>query len=102
MRAPSQTDPQPTTLEELELIVDAAADMAISSWNADWLASKSEILAPDHPVYTAETINDQERRGEINGARHTYFCGAYWGYGFHEDGVNSALEVAKHFGKGLK
>ena len=53
MRAPSQTDPQPTTLEELELIVDAAADMAISSWNADWLASKSEILAPDHPVYTA-------------------------------------------------
>ena len=65
----------------------------------------SKVLARliyDHPVFTAETINAQERRGEINGARHTYFCGAYWGYGFHEDGVNSALEVAKHFGKGLK
>jgi len=65
----------------------------------------SKVLARlvyDHPVFTAETTNAQKRRGEINGVRQTYFCGAYWGYGFHEDGVNSALEVTKHFGKGLR
>ncbi|MGH8005887.1 MAG: FAD-dependent oxidoreductase, partial [Candidatus Binatia bacterium] len=43
----------------------------------------------------------QQRQAEINGVRRTYFCGAYWGYGFHEDGVNSALTVCKYFGKGL-
>jgi uncharacterized protein len=43
----------------------------------------------------------QLRHAEINGQRRTYFCGAYWGYGFHEDGVVSALAVAKCFGKDL-
>ena len=45
----------------------------------------------DHPVYTAGAVAAQKRRHEINGERRTYYCGAYWGYGFHEDGVNSAL-----------
>ncbi len=54
-----------------------------------------------HPVYTREAFAAQKRHAEINGANRTYFCGAYWGYGFHEDGVNSALEVCKHFDKGL-
>ena len=39
---------------------------------------------------------------EINGKNRTYFCGAYWGHGFHEDGVNSALAVGKCFGKQLE
>ena len=43
----------------------------------------------------------QRRHREINGARRAYFCGAYWRYGFHEDGVNSALAVAHHFGHGV-
>jgi predicted NAD/FAD-binding protein len=54
-----------------------------------------------HPVYTPQGPMAQKRRREINGVYHTYFCGAYWGYGFHEDGVNSALAVCKHFGKSL-
>lgn len=53
-----------------------------------------------HPVFTADSIRAQERQRELNGRRHTYFCGAYWGYGFHEDGVNSALAVARGFGLG--
>jgi len=44
-----------------------------------------------HPVYTAAAVAAQKRRPEINGVRRTYYCGAYWSYGFHEDGVKSAL-----------
>lgn len=55
-----------------------------------------------HPVYSREAIAAQKRRSEINGKRHTFFCGAYWGYGFHEDGVKSALAVTtRFFGRGL-
>lgn len=54
-----------------------------------------------HPVYTARAFAAQKRRHEIDGVNRTYFCGAYWGYGFHEDGVNSALAICRHFGKGL-
>ena len=46
-----------------------------------------------HPVYTPAGIAAQQRHGEISGVNHTYFCGAYWGFGFHEDGVNSAIRV---------
>ena len=54
-----------------------------------------------HPLYTQGTPAAQRRWAEINGKRRTYFCGAYWGYGFHEDGVNSALAVGECFGKRL-
>ncbi|MHB0959764.1 MAG: NAD(P)/FAD-dependent oxidoreductase [Pirellulaceae bacterium] len=54
-----------------------------------------------HPAYTGDSIQAQRRYDEISGVRRTFFCGAYWGYGFHEDGVNSALAVAKYFGKTL-
>ncbi|UCH22050.1 MAG: FAD-dependent oxidoreductase [Deltaproteobacteria bacterium] len=54
-----------------------------------------------HPVYNPESLTARLHHSEINGVNRTYFCGAYWGYGFHEDGVNSALEVCKHFGKTL-
>lgn len=51
-----------------------------------------------HPAYSRESISAQRRLTEISGRNRTHFCGAYWGYGFHEDGVNSALAVAKQFG----
>lgn len=54
-----------------------------------------------HPVYTQQAPQAQPRWPEINGVNRTYFCGAYWGYGFHEDGVVSALNVCRHFGVGL-
>jgi len=43
----------------------------------------------------------QPRHGEISGTNRTHFCGAYWGFGFHEDGVTSGLAVARHFGQAL-
>jgi predicted NAD/FAD-binding protein len=51
-----------------------------------------------HPKYTPEAVSAQRRHSEINGVNRTYYCGAYWGFGFHEDGVNSALAVARKFG----
>ncbi|HPM82593.1 MAG TPA: FAD-dependent oxidoreductase [Candidatus Anammoximicrobium sp.] len=55
-----------------------------------------------HPVYSREALAAQKRFAEINGRNRTYFCGAYWGHGFHEDGVNSALAVGQSFGKRLE
>ena len=54
-----------------------------------------------HPVLNAAAVAAQARRAEISGARRTWFCGAYWGYGFHEDGVASAVEVCRAFGATL-
>jgi predicted NAD/FAD-binding protein len=54
-----------------------------------------------HPVYTAAGVRAQARFDEISARSRTHFCGAYWGWGFHEDGVVSALRVAEHFGARL-
>jgi predicted NAD/FAD-binding protein len=51
-----------------------------------------------HPLYTRAAVRAQDRWNEISGVRRTHFCGAYWFYGFHEDGVNSALRVASALG----
>lgn len=49
-----------------------------------------------HPVYSREAIAAQLRQAEVNSDR-TYYCGAYWRNGFHEDGVVSALDAIAHF-----
>ena len=49
----------------------------------------------EHPLYTRDAIRAQERWPEISGKNHTHFCGAYWFYGFHEDGVRSGMRVAE-------
>jgi predicted NAD/FAD-binding protein len=51
-----------------------------------------------HPLYTREAIGAQARWAEVSGVNSTHYCGAYWGYGFHEDGLNSALRVARTLG----
>jgi predicted NAD/FAD-binding protein len=64
----------------------------------------SERIAPgtviqrmsySHPVYNSASFAAQRRHGEISGQRRTWYCGAYWGYGFHEDGVRSAMGVVE-------
>jgi predicted NAD/FAD-binding protein len=54
-------------------------------------------LSYDHPVFTPDGIAAQKRQADINGVNRSYFCGAYWRYGFHEDGVVSALNALAHF-----
>jgi uncharacterized protein len=54
-----------------------------------------------HPVFTRAGIAAQARWEEISGADRVHYCGAYWGYGFHEDGVASALRVCRRLGEEL-
>lgn len=54
-----------------------------------------------HPVLDAAAVAAQKRYDEISGIRSTWYCGAYWGYGFHEDGVQSALRVCRALGVDL-
>jgi predicted NAD/FAD-binding protein len=54
----------------------------------------------DHPIYTREGIAAQGRHAEVSGVRRTHYCGAYWGWGFHEDGVVSGLRVSDAIARG--
>jgi predicted NAD/FAD-binding protein len=51
-----------------------------------------------HPVFTVEGIAAQQRWDDVNGSKRTWYCGAWWGNGFHEDGVASARRVAAGLG----
>ncbi len=54
-----------------------------------------------HPVFTSAGLAAQQRWDEVSGVRRTHYCGAYWGYGFHEDGVVSGARVAERLGQVL-
>ena len=60
-----------------------------------------EKISYEHPQFDGNAIMMQSRRGEINGENHTYYAGAYWRYGFHEDGLWSANTIAQSFGCAL-
>ena len=51
----------------------------------------------EHPVFTPDSVSAQQCHDKINGTGLTWYCGAYWRNGFHEDGVTSALDAVKHF-----
>ena len=52
----------------------------------------------EHPVFDVEALRAQARLPELQGKRNTWFCGAYFGAGFHEDGLTSGLAVAEALG----
>ncbi len=57
-----------------------------------------ENISYEHPQFDAKAIEAQSKRSLINGKNNTYFAGAYWRYGFHEDGLYSANTIAQEFG----
>jgi len=82
--------------------LDAPAELCVTL-NAPELVEPSRVLARfayDHPVLDQRAVRAQEDWADVSGARHTHYCGAYWGHGFHEDGVQSALRVAAALGAG--
>ncbi len=74
------------------------------SLNADDVIDPEKVIGRyryAHPQFSLAGMSAQDRWNDINGVNRTWFCGAYWGNGFHEDGVNSALQVAEQFGEFL-
>ena len=74
------------------------------SLNSGDLIDRSKVIKHlnyEHPLFTLSSINAQGRKHEVSGKNNTYYCGAYWRNGFHEDGVTSALDVCKDFGQSL-
>jgi predicted NAD/FAD-binding protein len=79
--------------------LDAPTRFLVTLNHADAI-DKSKIIqriAYHHPVYLPAGVAAQARHREVNGARRTYYCGAYWRYGFHEDGVVTAMRALEHF-----
>jgi predicted NAD/FAD-binding protein len=58
-----------------------------------------ETIDYSHPVFTPEGVAAQSRQMEISGADRIHYCGAYWRWGFHEDGVVSALRALDNVGR---
>jgi predicted NAD/FAD-binding protein len=79
--------------------IDCPEPLIVSLNQSKYIAEdlKLKTVSYQHPVYTKETINAQNRKCEIQGKSRSYFCGAYWGWGFHEDGASSAVEAVKQF-----
>lgn len=78
--------------------LDCSDQFCVTLNNSD-VIDKDKVLKRltyHHPIYTRESVAAQARHAEINTDKF-YFCGAYWRYGFHEDGVVSALNAVKQF-----
>ena len=83
--------------------IDSATTFCVSL-NQTPMINPLKVLARytyAHPQYSLAAVAAQGRREEISGVRNTFYCGAYWANGFHEDGVVSALRVAEAFGESL-
>lgn len=99
-------------------VIDGRSNQAALTYNMNILQSlestppllvtlnRSDAIAPEkiikrityhHPLYTPAGVAAQARQRDVNGTLNTYYCGAYWRFGFHEDGVVSALEAVAHF-----
>ncbi len=79
----------------------ATAENYCVTLNANGLINPAQTLQKmvyEHPLYTRAAIRAQQRWPEISGHNRTHFCGAWWFYGFHEDGVRSGIRVAEALG----
>ena len=77
--------------------LNTAEDYCVTLNGEDAIDSSKVLrnIVYHHPLYTREAVRAQNGWSEISGQNRTHYCGAYWFYGFHEDGLNSALRVAR-------
>jgi predicted NAD/FAD-binding protein len=81
--------------------LDAERDYCVTLNHSEAIDPAKIIHTVDysHPVFTTAGVAAQREHAAISGlARRTHYCGAYWGWGFHEDGVRSALRACEPFG----
>ena len=97
-RVPDQPDRATLTYRLRSLQGIASRDELLITLNRDDAIDPDTVLRTfdyGHPVYDVAAIGAQARHEELNGRNRTWFAGAYWGYGFHEDGVQSARVVCR-------
>lgn len=97
-----QPSAQPTMTYYLNRLqsLDEAQDYCVTL-NREREIPEDAVIARvvyEHPQYTAESLRAQQELPSLNGQRHTAFCGAYQGFGFHEDGLVSGLRAAAAHG----
>ena len=94
---------RPTLTYNMNILQGLAAEetfcVTLNQTNAIAEEKVLGIYHYDHPVFSEQGIKAQSRWSEINGVKNTWFCGAYWRNGFHEDGVWSALRVINELTK---
>lgn len=99
------TDQPAAVTYNMNILQGVEADTTFCvSLNQTAAIDPSKILARfqyAHPQYCLAGTAAQARWEELLGAQHSYYCGAYWANGFHEDGVVSALRVARALGETL-
>ena len=92
---PAQTQQQVAVSYNMNILqgLQAPRTFVVTLNNSSEIDPSSVLMrtAYHHPVFNQASLAAQQRYDEINGVDRIWYCGAYWGHGFHEDGVNSAL-----------
>lgn len=80
--------------------IESSVDYFVSLNMADEIEPEHVIrnIQYTHPIFSQDAIQSQARLSELNEGGPVYFCGSYFGYGFHEDGMRSGVDVARRLG----
>lgn len=99
---PSEHSSRPTVTYNMNILQHLQSDRTFCvTLNEDHLIDSDKILARfnySHPLFTTRRAAVQRRHSDVIRRRRTSYCGAYWGNGFHEDGVVSAFAVCRSYG----
>jgi predicted NAD/FAD-binding protein len=102
-RVPATPAALPTVTYHMNRLqhLDTAQQYCVSLNPSAAVRAEAEIarFTYTHPVFTAARVGAQTQHATMIRRRRTSYCGAYWGYGFHEDGVRSAVAVSAAFGE---
>ena len=79
--------------------LDAPVEFLVTLNNTEAIAPEKIIarFRYDHPMFSPAAVDAQREHHRISGVDRTYYCGAYWRHGFHEDGVVTALTALDQF-----
>lgn len=93
----------PTLTYNMDILQAEESNLRNRPWcvtlnrDPDELTDVAGVYSYSHPTFDAAAVSAQRRKNEICGIQQISYCGAYWGYGFHEDGVSSALDAVARF-----